>query len=1537
MRTTRHTLFFCFFGLFLFVGIQHSNAQCDYPVNFTAVKVADSNCDDGIITVTVGADTWSTSTSGYVRFRYRYSGPLSQDWNDMSSSQIQITGLASGDYTIEVQGSCLPNGWTGLSATSPAVTVGGSYIAMDPHLSVTQRPLRECNNGKITIIMQGGKGPYTVTYKNTSDTESTSIPDIASDGESYTVENLVAGTYEFVVMDDCGATISKSITLSDITETIAGGDYILETYKTALLGYSDWMQARFVAAAGSGFEIYMANFLAEFKDNFSISYSYRGTTYTNNIDIRTENGINYVYFKKPTGLTTTYMAEHPEEYFEFKLTHKGSCATEYTFRYNFREGQSTWTTSPPAIFFGSNKYVGEGGCAETTICVPIEKATTERNNLWAFIATPVRYTITSGNGIGGTTVASGTYNNWYDTQICHDLDIGNYNVQFTDADGRTWNQNFELKNNMSSIINGLRPGMAFYLKLDNRIQPDCDSYDDACVAYQRSYNFSATANMEGFYFEYLEVPEEFYFKKNTTRPVNNATVGSNYAYCNIVSNSDNSVPSPTNRYTHYHLFPGHYKIRVYNQNCGVELIDEFDIEEPQLIIDAEPVRECTGFSLTPAAPRVINGVYSGTYMKIPGTVNGKVGLIDYPKLKSDGITPDEGNTNGKLSMRIYAINGVYQGLSASEWKTVDGSNSLNFPAAGTYVVAFTTRTSLTGSVELMFREYTVTRVAMAWDYAKINAYACPNSENGVIINAKTLEGTATGPYTYKLERKKNGDTEYTEVALGSAATVQEGDLFLFNDEGVTNAEAATTVYRLTVTDGCPSGSQTIVYDNLVPTSTSDILKISGQRAACPDEEVVLTATYIGASTYTWEFSATGDDDSFTELTADAGSPHKYTIANFSPSDAGYYRVTCDINGCSSEEMKMQLIVAPELTVWTAGSSTDKTDWNDHNNWDVGAPAICTDVYIPGGMNYYPLLQEDAINECHYMYYMQGGQVGRTDLLNYERAYVQMDFGGTYQETGSKVNRPTSLTADPKDYLKFSKTNSPETLSRGQWHMLTVPLNQVYSGDLSFGAYPLTFISLFNRVVAKPGLKNNGYWTIPFANDGVLLNPAEGFALWVNNNTGELGYSDTGEQNGDPESIFTDASTRKMGLKHVNGIIEFPHFDNKMMTDAHRIEKYDGERSSFYYVYDNTTPAYGWASESPDVVPRDIDQATKLLENLTYPVANLANGTEFMIANPYMSALDFVNFYNDNSDLILPYYRVWDPGKSGFITYAITDGVPGGVTTDIGVDQYIPPLQGFFVTTGNATSANSNIEFNVANVSTIKASTSVNKLRSSEGERNIIRLRASNDVSNTTALIIQQADAVNTYNPKEDIHALFSGYSSVPQIFTMASDYATVINRINGSDITVPFGIKTSRQGLITLNLSGMNNYQAKKIEFVDVIADKRIDITDSESYEYVFNNSDTSGAITDRFFLSFMNSSTAIDKIEDDIHASINKGQIRVSSPSAEIIQIEIYDLQGCLLYSETPVGTHSVQINTAFNEGALLLRVLTGSHVKNVKLINNK
>jgi len=673
---------------------------------------------------------------------------------------------------------------------------------------------------------------------------------------------------------------------------------------------------------------------------------------------------------------------------------------------------------------------------------------------------------------------------------------------------------------------------------------------------------------------------------------------------------------------------------------------------------------------------------------------------------------------------------------------------------------------------------------------------------------------------------------------------------------------------------------------------------------------------------------------------------------------GYHTIIMTVPDLG-ETYTTHLYVGGLSVIWTpsAGTDDDKRNWNIAANWTPAVvPISCDTVYIPGNLAYYPMLEETNPAECGDIYFIYGAELGRPDLLTYQRAFVQYNFGllESTPRTGTTLGSKST-----DDRMTYSATVSAPHMARERWYMLSAPLKSVVTGDLDFGDFPLTFLRKFGPINKDNIHYNVGEWTTTYnaMNEPISPDGTDGFAFFMygyldgGSATRNLGCLESGVfGNYNEDDYMLDRNGKDYGIKKTNGILELPFFADPINLYAHRTQLYNEPTSTFYYVNDGVSfPAdfnkltgntesveRKGNNENYRFVPESYDSNNTstqdwIFENPIYhSVTNLNDGDEFLVGNPYMSSIDMVEFCIDNPS-VYPSFRIWNADDHDFDDYSVNTSTGEVTPTNPGSSPYISPLQGFLLKyKGSGT-----VGFDVKKISTVRKTTAFN-LRSAQGtgEENLLRIKAENNYAVSYAVIGYKETASNSYDPNEDVQKLFSPEDYVPSIYSLADEIPVGINFINNKgDISIPLGIKTGETGKIQLTFTGMDNYsKASGIKFLDALENQTIDLTGQSSYTYSFDNTNT-GIQNGRFSLRIENLTTSLPDVDssDDLKVyGDSKGIYVVSSESVQ--KLEIYDFTGRKLY-ETTLNAKYYPLHDNLSKYPLIVKVTTKNQAKTVKI----
>lgn len=659
------------------------------------------------------------------------------------------------------------------------------------------------------------------------------------------------------------------------------------------------------------------------------------------------------------------------------------------------------------------------------------------------------------------------------------------------------------------------------------------------------------------------------------------------------------------------------------------------------------------------------------------------------------------------------------------------------------------------------------------------------------------------------------------------------------------------------------------------------------------------------------------------------------------------------NGCANHIFISVNEVCPPICIWRGEVSSD---WDIEDNWYPAlVPMKCTDVYIPGiGVNNFPSLITGGSYSCKDIYFLPGGQLGQPQHLDYDNAYVQLDLGSgskaqvknfdyvSFVEKGKDI--------DSKDQLELGAGLSLGKLERSRFYMLSAPLKSTLTGDLAFGGYPFTYVRKFDTSASKENGTSfiAGRWSEFYSSPVEEFKPGEGFVYWVNEyKKGVMRYLDNNEwpvtspegMNKQPEGIYSE----NFGLAELNGILQLPYYNDERMSGAHRNHfLMPPNESVFWYFWQAPLNYPDFMQWTGDYVSFERTGATRFISeqvidevrtlDFEYNVGQFAEGSEgetLLIGNPYMSAFDVKQFFIDNYTVIKPVIQIWDGNK-------FEESV-------INVAK-IAPMQSFIVQFKENITTDIVLKFNTLNLA--KTDTSMEPIKASNNidTKNRLCIKASNEEGSVSTYIMKDEEARDNFCDKDILKIIeYPVRRNIPEIYSLANKNssddkkALVYNYIKSNDITVPLGVATASSGNISLELSGMNDYDAE-ITFIDTESDiPEMKITDMDRFDYSFNLENKEENVNEsRFFIRFSPKSTNIsDIINNNLNAYIHNNDIIAVSSESNIKQVMVYDIQGNLLYQGSDINntTHKIE-DIARSSGIYLIKIQNPNNTKTIKVI---
>ena len=597
----------------------------------------------------------------------------------------------------------------------------------------------------------------------------------------------------------------------------------------------------------------------------------------------------------------------------------------------------------------------------------------------------------------------------------------------------------------------------------------------------------------------------------------------------------------------------------------------------------------------------------------------------------------------------------------------------------------------------------------------------------------------------------------------------------------------------------------------------------------------------------------------------------------------------DLTTLAPHEFKIYIYKGAEF-IWSTTAAN--TNWNSPANWSGGeVPNKASSVTIPGGANNFPVLNTPVeVNQIHFK---PGAQIGNQSKLT-GKAFVQYDLH-----------------------------------ERECWHMLSIPLGQVYPADFSFGGYPLTRVRTFTT--AKAGSAFIGSWVTAKNNSRGAFSFGDGFVL-------RLGQ---------------DVLASVKGLQLLpDQFRELPYFHHHaagsttktLYEDINPAHDYGTIASgeSTFYDFELNSLGNNYVRKSDNYqAPRD-NSAYNLVKNEPFTKSSEFTDGFALIGNPYMAALNFNALYAANNSIIAPNFYIWEKSKEGYTVYSSAAGESVGlepVEAESTSDNLIAPLQGFIIEHLDRSDGPFSLAFR-------ESMTTVDKniqLRSSVSNENKLRILARNPVAGVRALIAKKEGGQTEFGAL-DARKIMNGISEVPEIYTLKpsnnKSMATSVNIVDTDDLLIPIGLATSYKGDITLSFSGMDSYDAT-LTLIDAAANKEVNLTSLTSCDYVFNYTPAiingkPEVCENRFFIRISKVSTGISEIiAGKANVFESNGLIRiVSSASNPLKEVAVYDLQGALVYKKTALDAISHTLNLKRPAGVYVVKVISEKNTDTVKLI---
>lgn len=635
------------------------------------------------------------------------------------------------------------------------------------------------------------------------------------------------------------------------------------------------------------------------------------------------------------------------------------------------------------------------------------------------------------------------------------------------------------------------------------------------------------------------------------------------------------------------------------------------------------------------------------------------------------------------------------------------------------------------------------------------------------------------------------------------------------------------------------------------------------------------------------------------------------------------------------QITVTMIVVPEYLVWNdtqkgTGPYTIGT-WNNDDNWQRATRARLNMTakgktypnsekpeYEMAGRAYTPMsFSKVVVPKGTQVELYNAGHTGRLWWDNNKPDYIAPRTTGIEYElmTFENPKKPGYITErfranlceqihiEPEaevvhaEYLAYKKAWVDYEIEAGKWHLLSTPLNDVFSGDFYTKKetgrenteyfQPIHFDEKINNryqpsvyqrawsqtavMMVSPGtqlepktMAVQGNWSSVFNKTIDKYKPTQGFSLKVQD--------------------VKDASQK--------ALIRLPKEDVKyayLSKAGSHIGSDSLERSdkAGLLISDQLYKL------RPEFNPAEPDEPIKFtLEN--------NNGTDYyLIGNPFIAYLDMKEFFKVNHQLDRKYWYIVGYKQGVALD---NDGEEGGITGDGSTNFTIPPLHSFFVRINDP--ANKEITFT-------SAMQVLGKENDGRTTTRTLRITASADGKVSHAVVRYSAEAVAGYQSSEDAELfLDSNLAGVPMVYTVAGSTAVSVNQTDKM-YGFPLGTYGGSTDEVTLTFNGTESFS--DVALYDAVSRVETPLSEGASVRI-------KGNVGGRYYLR-AGTPTHNEEIETSrtLIYTLGQNRIVVSSSSAPIERIQITRINGTLVevikahefYREIPVSSPGIYVVT--------------------------
>ncbi|MCD7974112.1 MAG: VCBS repeat-containing protein [Candidatus Azobacteroides sp.] len=598
----------------------------------------------------------------------------------------------------------------------------------------------------------------------------------------------------------------------------------------------------------------------------------------------------------------------------------------------------------------------------------------------------------------------------------------------------------------------------------------------------------------------------------------------------------------------------------------------------------------------------------------------------------------------------------------------------------------------------------------------------------------------------------------------------------------------------------------------------------------------------------------------------------------------FYLMLCDLDGnpVSMVLDSVCVYLTPDTLIWTGYESAD---WHNYGNWldpkeadpahpvnpTSKVPRKCTNVLIPDGLVHYPDLSSSSTtyyyyptSECANITFEHGGEVIRTDSLDYDRVYIHQQLLGN------------------------------------RWYMLSAPLGDFYPGDYYVhNPNPhlddvYIYTGFFGQSNPQNGTYIEGEWTGTFNTPGIKFTPGMGFAVWV-------------------DDKLPDYSV------HTPFDFHFPKYDTGYMLyswEGNYLHTHTASREKHHrFIYENDGV---WDPGTGNITLPITASAPDTKVIVGNPFMAHWNFASFQAANPIKNHYQVLDGTGQNFSTYFQY------GTGGINDPSITITTANPPLDE----YIPPMQSIIVESTSAFSSLSTHVTHVEQNPgSKLRAATKVPDIRplyidaAINGHTNRTVLLMDEDDSfgkegNALKVLLKENLSYQTDNEGNIIY----DYPYPVSIYTLSGQGTMLdIQTVNPQeDIVIPIGISTLQKGTVRLSFEGVQRFSSfSSLYLIDNkggIFTECVNLSTQPWYEFEKEEEDV--FINDRLYLRLTSSPMSLEQLpekENDIRFYREGNSLRlVSSTGENIEEVIVSDLQGYVLFRKTDCNNPEVILQPA-------------------------